>query len=78
MKINGTETMSGFMAAIECDGRGITIAFKAGDKLLRFSVSDPNKLAFYRRESQPDVKIACGPINMPAIIHYKPVKQGGV
>lgn len=76
VKLAGTETMSGVMAAIECDGRGITIAFKAGDKLSRFLVSDPNKLAFYRRESQPDVNIACGPINMPAIIHYKPVKQG--
>jgi tetratricopeptide (TPR) repeat protein len=76
VKLAGTESMSGVLAAIECDGNGIVIAFKAGDNLLRFGVSDPNKLSFYTRSTQPSVNIGCGPINLPAFIHYAPAPAG--
>jgi tetratricopeptide (TPR) repeat protein len=76
VKLAGTETMSGVLAALECDGRGIVIAFKTGDKLLRFSVGDPSKLMFYSRNPEQKVNIGCGPINLPAFIHYAPAAAG--
>jgi hypothetical protein len=77
VKLAGTETMSGVLAALECDGRGIVIAFKTGDnKLLRFSVGDPSKLMFYSRNPEQKLNIGCGPINKPAFIHYAPAAAG--
>jgi tetratricopeptide (TPR) repeat protein len=76
VKLAGTETMSGVLAALECDGRGIAIAFKAGDKLLRFAVSDPSKLVFYSRNPEKKINIGCGPINLPAFIYYGPAPSG--
>ena len=44
LKFDGTEILAGTLAAIECGGGVMVLAVKAGDKLLRLMVSDPNKL----------------------------------
>ncbi|MEK6299092.1 MAG: tetratricopeptide repeat protein [Acidobacteriota bacterium] len=76
LKLDGTEVMAGTLAAIECKGAGMVLAVKAGDKLLRFSVSDPTKLQFLTQDPQLNPSIGCGPINLGAFIHFKPIAGG--
>jgi hypothetical protein len=77
IRLAGTETVSGTLAAIECSGGGgMVLVLKTEDKLLRFNVSDAAKLRFFTQDPQfrPDVK--CGPINLAAFIYYKPTISG--
>jgi hypothetical protein len=69
----GTEIMSGVLAAIECNGGGMVLVFKSGEKLLRFGVSDVINLQFYTQDPQLNSQMGCGPINLPAFIYFKPV-----
>lgn len=75
VKIEGTEVMAGTLAAIECGG-GMVLAVKAGDKLLRFAVTDPNKLQFLTQDPKLNRQIGCGSINLAAFVHYKPISGG--
>jgi tetratricopeptide (TPR) repeat protein len=74
-KFEGTEVMAGTLAVIEC-GSGMVLAVKAGEKLLRFSVTDPNKLQFLTQDPKLNRQIGCGAINLAAFIHYKPTSGG--
>jgi hypothetical protein len=76
IKIDGTQTLSGTLAAIECIGARMTLVFKSEDKLLRFTVSDMTKLQFYTQDPQFSPQMSCGPINLPAFIHFKPTSGG--
>jgi len=76
LKLDGAEVMAGTLAAIECKGSGMVLAVKAGDKLLRLMVSDPARLQFVSQDPQLHPNIGCGPINLPAFIHFKPVAGG--
>lgn len=76
LKLDGTEIIAGTLAAIECDQGGMVLAVKKGDTLLRFKVSDPVGLQFFTRDPQFNPKIGCGPINLVAFIHFKPVTGG--
>ena len=76
MKLDGTEVVAGTLAAIECDQGGMVLAVKTGDTLLRFTVSDPVELQFFTRDPQFNPRIGCGPINLAAFIHFKPVAGG--
>ena len=71
LKLEGAEIMSGVLAAIECDG-GMVLVFKSGDKLLRFGVSNVVNLQFYTHDPQFTPQMGCGPINLPAFVHFKP------
>ncbi len=75
MKFDGTEVMAGTLAAIEC-GAGMVLAVKAGERLVRFAVTDPNKLQFLTQDPKLSPQIRCGPINLAAFIHYKPISDG--
>jgi hypothetical protein len=75
LKIEGTQIMAGTLAAIEC-GAGMVLAVKTGDKLLRFTVTDTSKLQFLTQDPQLNPNIGCGPINLAAYIHYKPISGG--
>ena len=72
LKLEGAEVMNGVLAAIECEG-GMVLVFKSGDKLLRFGVSDVINLQFYTHDPQFSPQMGCGPINLPAFIHFKPM-----
>jgi tetratricopeptide (TPR) repeat protein len=76
IKLEGTEVVAGTLTAIECDRGGMVLAVKAGDTLLRFMVSDPAKLQFVTQDPQLHPNIGCGPINLAAYIHFKPVTGG--
>jgi Flp pilus assembly protein TadD len=80
LKFEGAETMTGTLAAIEC-GNGMTLVLKTAEGLVRFAVSDPAGLHFYSRDPNFNVTVGCGPINIPAYIHFKPLagskKQAG-
>lgn len=71
LKLEGAEIMNGVLAAIECEG-GMVLVFKSGDKLLRFGVGDVVNLQFYTHDPQFTPQMGCGPINLPAYIHFKP------
>jgi len=77
IKLAGTETLKGTMVALECGINTLALAFKSGDKLLRFKVSDTNQLKFFTNDPQfrPDIK--CGPANIPGFIYFKPMPAGG-
>ena len=75
MKFEGTEVMAGTLAVIEC-GSGMVLAVKVGEKVVRFSVTDPNKLQFLSQDPKLNRQIGCGTINLAAFIHYKPASGG--
>jgi tetratricopeptide (TPR) repeat protein len=76
VKIEGTQIVSGALVAIECIGSRMTLVFKSDDKLLRFNVSDMANLQFYTQDPQFSPQMSCGPINLPAFIHFKPASNG--
>lgn len=70
LKFVGAETVTGTLVAIEC-GNGMTLVMKTAEGVARFTVSDPAKIHFYSRDPNFSVAIACGPINVPAYVHFK-------
>jgi len=76
LKLDGTEVMAGTLAAIECNGAGMVLAVKAGDKLLRLMVSEPARIQFVSQDPQLRPNIGCGPINLAVFVHYKPIAGG--
>jgi tetratricopeptide (TPR) repeat protein len=68
--IEGTQTLGGVLAAIEC-GNGMILVFRTGDKLLRFTVADVTALQFYSQDPEFKGDIGCGPINLKAYIYFK-------
>ncbi|HKP84789.1 MAG TPA: tetratricopeptide repeat protein [Blastocatellia bacterium] len=73
IKIEGTQILSGTLAAIECSGASMTLVIKSDAKVLRFSVSDLSNLQFYTQDPKFTPQMRCGPINLPVFIHFKPV-----
>jgi tetratricopeptide (TPR) repeat protein len=76
LKFDGTSRMSGVLAAIECDGGKMTLALKTADKLVRFTVSDIPHLQFYVHDPSLKPDLGCGPVNLSATVHYKPITGG--
>jgi tetratricopeptide (TPR) repeat protein len=72
----GLESISGELAAIECGNGSMVLAFKTPSKLLRFAVTDPVKLQFTSKDPAVSARIQCGPVNLPAILKYKPPISG--
>ena len=70
VRIEGAEILGGVLAAIEC-GDGMTLVFRARDKLLRFTVRDVTTLQVYSQDPEFKGSIGCGPINLKAYIYFK-------
>ena len=74
LRIADAEILRGVLTAIEC-GDGMVLVFRSGDKVLRFSATDPVKLQFFSKDPSISVNIGCGPINIPAFVFYKPLNN---
>lgn len=72
IKFDGTVTMFGTLAAIEC-GRGMTFVLKTEEGLKRFTVSAPTTFQFITHDPNFNTTIGCGPINAPVFVHFKPL-----
>ncbi len=73
VSLDGTEQLSGAIVAVECKGDSMVISLKSAGKTTRFYIADHNKVPFFRRAMAYSVDIVCGPNNLQAIIHFKPL-----
>lgn len=67
-------SVRGVLAAIEC-GNGMVLMVKSEGAMLRFFVSDPIKLEI-TSTAAVDRDIGCGPIDLPAVIQFRPPAAG--
>ena len=73
LKIEGAQTIRGVLVSIECKAGKWTLVVNTKDDLLRFSVSDKDKLEFYSQDPQVDGQVNCGSVNKIAFIYYKQI-----
>jgi tetratricopeptide (TPR) repeat protein len=73
LKIDGAQIISGTLVGIECGNGGMVLVFRSADKLLRFDVRDLIALQFYTQDPNISPQVGCGPMNVAAFIHYKPL-----
>jgi tetratricopeptide (TPR) repeat protein len=73
LKIEGAQTVRGVLVSIECKAGKWTLVVNTRDDLLRFTVSDKDKLEFYSQDPQFEGKVNCGSVNKIAIIYFKPM-----
>jgi len=73
IKREGTQTVRGVLVSIDCKGGTWTLVVNTKDDLLRFIVSNKDKLEFFSQDPDVDGQVKCGPINRIAFIYFKPV-----
>jgi tetratricopeptide (TPR) repeat protein len=73
LKLEGTETIRGVLVSIECKAGKWTLVVNTKDDLLRFAVSDKDKLEFYSQDPEFEGKVNCGTVNKIAFIYFKPM-----
>ena len=61
------------MTQIQCANDRWTIVLNTANSLLRFTVSDKEKLEFYSQDSSFEGKINCGNVLHTAFVYYKPL-----
>ncbi len=74
LKLEGTQTIRGVLASIECKNGKWTLVVNTASDLLRFTVSDKEKLEFYSQDPSFEAgTINCGSVNKIAFIYFKPM-----
>ena len=73
MKIEGAQTIRRVLVSIECKAGKWTLVVNTKDDLLRFTVSNKDKLEFYSQDPQFEGKVDCGSVNKIAYIYFKPI-----
>ncbi len=73
LKIEGAQTIRGVLVSIECKAGKWTLVVNTKDDLLRFTVSNKDKLEFYSQDPQFEGKVDCGSVNKIAYIYFKPI-----
>jgi hypothetical protein len=73
LKLEGTQTIRGVLVSIECKAGKWTLVVNTKTDLLRFAVSDKEKLEFYSQDPQVEGKVNCGSVNKIAFIYFKPM-----
>ena len=71
VKVAGSQVARGVLTSIECSKGKWTLVVKTPDKVVRFAVTDKDKLEFYSQDSGFDGSIGCGAVNRPAFIYFK-------
>ncbi|MGA9771845.1 MAG: tetratricopeptide repeat protein [Blastocatellia bacterium] len=71
VKVAGAQIARGVLTSIECKNGKWTIVVKMPDKVMRFAVTDKEKLEFYSQDPGFDGAIGCGAVNRPAFIYFK-------
>jgi len=73
LNFEGAQTIRGVLISVECErGKWVLVVQKSND-ILRFAVSDKDKLEFYSQDPDSEGKINCGAVNKIAYIYYKPM-----
>jgi tetratricopeptide (TPR) repeat protein len=72
-KIEGAQVIRGVLVSIECVRGKWTLVVNTTDQLLRFMVTDKEKLEFYSQDPQTEGAVGCGPVNKVAFIYFKPL-----
>jgi tetratricopeptide (TPR) repeat protein len=73
LKFEGTRTIRGVLVSVDCKAKKWTLVVNTAQDLLRFAVSDWNKLEFYSQDPQFEGSVTCGPVNKVAFIYFKPM-----
>ncbi|MEK6322684.1 MAG: tetratricopeptide repeat protein [Acidobacteriota bacterium] len=73
LKLEGTQSIRGVLVSIECKGGKWTLVVNTKDDLLRFAVSDKDKLQFYSQDPAVEGSVNCGSVNKIAFIYFKPI-----
>jgi tetratricopeptide (TPR) repeat protein len=73
LKIEGAQTIRGVLVTIECKAGKWTLVVNTKDDVLRFAVSDKDKLEFYSQDPQFEGHVNCGSVNKIAYIYFKPM-----
>jgi tetratricopeptide (TPR) repeat protein len=74
LRFAGTQTIRGVLASIECKNGKWTLVVNTANDLLRFTVSDKDKLEFYSQDPSFEAgTINCGNVNKIALIYFKPM-----
>jgi len=63
----------GVLVSIECKAGKWTLVVNTKDDLLRFAVSDKDKLEFYSQDPKVEGQVSCGSVNKIAFIYFKPM-----
>lgn len=69
----GTQTIRGVLVSIECKAGKWTLVVNTRDDLLRFAVSDKDKLEFFSQDPDLEGSVKCGQVNKIAFIYFKPM-----
>jgi tetratricopeptide (TPR) repeat protein len=73
LKREGAQTVRGVLVSIECKAGKWTLVVNTRDDLLRFIVTDKDKLEFFSQDPSFEGSVKCGPVNKIAFIYFKPV-----
>lgn len=73
LHIEGAEVVRGVLTQIECKNGKWTIVLNTTNSLLRFTVTDKEKLEFYSQDTSFEGSINCGNVMHTAFIYYKPL-----
>ena len=74
LRREGTQTIRGVLASIECKNGKWTLVVNTANDLLRFTVSDKEKLEFFSQDPSFEAgTINCGAVNKIAFIYFKPM-----
>ena len=73
LKFEGAQTIRGVLVSIECKNGKWTLVVNTASDLLRFTVSDKDKLEFYSQDPSFDGSVNCGNVNKIAFIYFKPM-----
>lgn len=73
LKVEGAQTIRGVLVSIECKNGVWTLLVNTKDDLVRFTVSDKNKLEFFSQDPTFEGKVNCGSVNKIAFIYFKPI-----
>jgi tetratricopeptide (TPR) repeat protein len=73
LKLEGAETIRGVLVSVECEHGKWTLVVQKSNDILRFAVSDKDKLEFYSQDPSFEGTVNCGSVNRIAYIYYKPI-----
>jgi tetratricopeptide (TPR) repeat protein len=73
LRIEGAEVIRGVLTQIECKNGKWTIVLNTVNSLLRFTVTNKEKLEFYSQDSSFEGSVGCGNVMHTAFIYYKPL-----
>ncbi|MFL6274941.1 MAG: tetratricopeptide repeat protein [Blastocatellia bacterium] len=73
LTIEGTKVVRGVLTQIECGNGKMRILLNTADSLLRFDVTDIQKLQYYSQDPSFEGSVGCGKVLHVAYVYYKPL-----